>query len=95
MSPSKVAEKRSERERCAREAARRLADVIEELDAIATFLETAGQPPLHNRTVSLRQSAGRLQADVASVVGDLVRERVVEAIAAENGPRPGRTLSVA
>ena len=42
-----------------------------------------------------RGEAGRLRVDVASVVGDLVRERVVEAIAAENGPLPGRTLSVA
>jgi len=95
MSPSRIAEGRDERERCAREAARKLAAMLGELDAVAALMATAGDPALYNRSRSIRSSVDRLQVDVAAAVGDLVRERVVEEIAAQRTLGSGRKLSVA
>lgn len=95
MAQSKISEMRKERERAAREGAEVLATVLEALDRAADALEKAGDPALYHRATGLRASTERLRRDVAWAVGDLVRERIAEEIAAATPPRPGRTLSVA
>lgn len=95
MTPSRVAELRDERERAAREAARALGTVLEGLDRVTSLLEAAGEPALHHRAAGIRGAAARLQGEVAGAVGDLVRERVVEEIAAALPPGLRRGLSAA
>ena len=81
---SKTAMMRNERERAAREAADLLLTAIATLESAALALEEACAPSLVHRARTVESSVERLQADLARVIGDIVRERVVE----EYGQRP-------
>jgi len=75
---TKTAMMRNDRERSAREAADLLISVIATLEGASLALEDACSPSLSHRAQTLRTTAERLQADVAVVLGNIVRERVVE-----------------
>lgn len=75
---TKTSVMRNDRERAAREAADLLISVIATLESTSLALEEARAPSLYHRAQTLRATAERLQVDVARVIGDIVRERVVE-----------------
>jgi len=75
---SKTSIMRNDRERAAREAADLLLSVIASLESTSLALEEACSPSLCHRARTLATSAERLQVDIARVIGDIVRERVVE-----------------